>query len=66
MKFSTRLKELRIERNITQATLAKEIGYSQRAVSKWELDKTEPTASALIKLSEFFGETVQYLLGIED
>ncbi|MBE7079487.1 MAG: helix-turn-helix transcriptional regulator [Clostridiales bacterium] len=66
MKFSTRLKELRIEKDMTQADLAKEIGYSQRAVSKWELGKTEPTASALIKLSEFFGETVQYLLGIED
>lgn len=66
MKFSKRLKELRIEKGMSQMDLAKATGISQSAIAKWELDKTEPTASALIKLSEFFGETVQYLLGIED
>lgn len=66
MKFSKRLKDLRIEKGMSQMDLAKATGISQSAIAKWELDKTEPTASALIKLSEFFGETVQYLLGIED
>ena len=66
MKFSKRLKELRIEKGISQMDLAKATGISQSAIAKWELGKTEPTASALIKLSEFFGETVQYLLGLED
>ena len=66
MKFSKRLKELRIEKGMSQMDLAKATGISQSAIAKWELDKTEPTASALIKLSEMFGETVQYLLGIED
>ena len=66
MKFSKRLKDLRIEKGMSQMDLAKATGISQSAIAKWELDKTEPTASALIKLSEFFGKTVQYLLGIED
>ena len=66
MKFSKRLKDLRIEKGMSQMDLAKATEISQSAIAKWELDKTEPTASALIKLSEFFGETVQYLLGIED
>lgn len=41
-------------------------GISQSAIAKWELNKTEPTASALITLSKFFDEFVDYLLGIED
>lgn len=46
--------------------LAKETGISQSAIAKWELEKTEPTASALITLSQYFGETVDYLLGLQD
>ncbi|MBQ2769313.1 MAG: helix-turn-helix transcriptional regulator [Clostridia bacterium] len=66
MRFSERLKELRTERKITQTDLAKSIGYTQKAVSKWELGKTEPTASALIKIAAFFKESIDYLLGLEN
>ena len=66
MVFGERLKELRTERKISQMELAKATGISQSAIAKWELGKTEPTASALIRLSEYFSETVDYLLGIEE
>ena len=66
MKFCERLKELRAEKGVSQMTLAKALGLSQSAVAKWELGKTEPTASALVALSEYFGESVDYLLGIAD
>lgn len=66
MKFSIRLKELRIERKMSQMDLSVATKISQSAIAKWELGKTEPTASALIVLSKFFGETVDYLLGLED
>ena len=66
MKFSERLKELRKNKNLSQMDLAKNTGLSQSAIAKWELDKTEPTASALLKLSEYFGESVDYLLGLEE
>ncbi len=46
--------------------LAKNTGISQSAIAKWELDKTEPTASALITLSRYFGESVDYILGLVD
>lgn len=46
--------------------LAKATGISQSAIAKWELNKTEPTASALIALSKFFGETTDFLLGLEN
>ena len=39
---------------------------SQSAIAKWELGKTEPTASAIITLAKFFEESTDYILGIED
>ena len=46
--------------------LAEATGISQAAIAKWELGKTEPTASALITLARFFGESVDYLLGLTE
>ena len=66
MKFGERLKELRQAHNLSQMELSKQTGLSQSAIAKWELDKTEPTASALITLSQFFEESVDYLLGLID
>lgn len=66
MKFAERLKELRLERNMSQMALATATGISQSAIAKWELGKTEPTASALIALSAFFDESVDFMLGITD
>ena len=66
MKFQERLKELRQQHNLSQMDLAKATGISQSAIAKWEIGKTEPTASAIIVLSQFFGETADYLLGLED
>ena len=66
MNFSERLKELREEKNISQMELSKATGLSQSAIARWELNKTEPTASALITLSEYFNESVDYLLGLTE
>ena len=66
MNFAERLKELRKERHLSQMDLAVATKISQSAIAKWELNKTEPTASALITLSCFFGESTDYLLGLTD
>ena len=64
MKFAERLKELRLARGLSQMQLAKVLNISQSAIAKWELNKTEPTASAIILIAEYFGETTDYLLGV--
>ena len=66
MVFSERIKELRLERDLSQMQLAKACNISQSAIAKWELGKTEPTASAIIVLAEFFNESADYLLGLTD
>ena len=66
MEFKNRLKELRISRSLSQMQLATATKISQSAIAKWELGKTEPTASAIITLAKFFNETTDYILGLED
>ena len=66
MEFKDRLKELRKYNNLSQMQLSLKTGLSQSAIAKWELGKTEPTASAIIVLAKFFNETTDYLLGLED
>ena len=64
MRFGERLKELRLARGLSQMQLASILHISQSAIAKWELNKTEPTASAIILIAEYFGETTDYLLGV--
>ena len=66
MEFKDKLKELRISKNLSQMQLSVQTGLSQSAIAKWELGKTEPTASAIITLASFFGESTDYVLGLED
>ena len=64
MKYSERIKELRISKNLSQMQLSLKTGLSQSAIAKWELGKTEPTASSIITLANFFEETTDYILGL--
>lgn len=64
--FIERLKQLRAEKNISQAALANVMGVSQQAVAKWETDKATPDPSAISKLADYFGVTSDYLLGRTD
>ena len=65
-KFSKRLHELRKDANLTQHSLAVEIGVSQKAIDFWEKDINEPKASHIIKLASFFNVSTDYLLGLEN
>lgn len=66
MMFCERLKELRTAANLSQMDLSLKTGISQSAIAKWELGKTEPTATAIVTLAKFFGESTDYLLGLKD
>ena len=59
------LKELRIEKNLSQYQLSEKLNISQSAIAKWELNKTEPTASYIIKLADFFDVTTDFILGLD-
>lgn len=62
MTTGQKIARLRRERGITQGALAEEAGVTRQAVSKWESDAALPDADKLVRLSELFGCTVDYLL----
>ena len=55
--FSERIKELRLENELTQMQLGELIGVSQKAVDYWERSVNEPKASYIIALVKCFGIT---------
>ena len=64
--FRERLKELRLEKAISQAELGKIVNMSKMAVSHWESGHSEPSIAQLIILSDFFSVSVDYLIGKQE
>ena len=65
MSFGKILKDLRTERHLSQQQLADLLNISQSAIAKWELGKTEPTASAIVSVALFFDVSCDFLLGLK-
>lgn len=57
------LKKLRKERGLNQATLAKHLDISVSAYGNYELGQREPSIENLNKLADFYGVSVDYLIG---
>lgn len=64
--YGQRIRELREERGISMMTLAKAIGVSDTAVCKWENQISEPKLSYIMKLSDYFNCSADYLMGRSD
>lgn len=62
----TRIKELRLEKNLTQESLAKHLGVNQATVSKLENESTTPDATLLLRLSHFFHVSTDYVLYLSE
>ena len=63
MGYHERLIELRKKNNYTQEELAGIIGVSRQAISKWESGMANPDIEKLIKLSELYGCSIDYIVG---
>ena len=58
-----RVRELREARGIQQKELAIDLGVSQPTISDWESGRKVPSAKSTLKLADYFGVSVDYLLG---
>ena len=58
-----RIKHLREDMDLRQIDVAKATGIDQKTLSNYETGKTNPDSYALIKLADFFGVTIDYLVG---
>ncbi|MBR2371996.1 MAG: helix-turn-helix transcriptional regulator [Clostridia bacterium] len=63
MSIGQIIKDLRQEKGISQALLAKTIGVSQKAIDYWERDINQPKASYIVAMADFFDVSCDYLLG---
>ena len=63
MTVGSKIKLLRTNKQITQEQLADVLNISGQAVSKWESDTSSPDISMLPSLADYFGITIDELLG---
>lgn len=61
-KTKSKIRELRISKNLTQQQLADELHLTKQAISKWEKGKSIPDITSIELLSSFFGVSVDYLI----
>lgn len=64
--FAERLRELRMEKELSQRELAEATGLTQSAINLWENAQRIPNGVAIATLARFFGVSADYLLGLED
>ena len=64
-KFAENLKNLRTSKGLTQTQLAQRLWLNKSIISAYENETRTPSLEVLIKLSNEFNVSMEYLLGIE-
>lgn len=62
MNFSKKLYMLRTKAGLTQDEMADKFGVSRQTVYKWENEITYPEVDRIIRISEVFNVSIDYLL----
>ncbi len=60
--FGKRLKELRIEKGLSQQKLGEGLGFCNQTISFWEMGSREPDLDTLITIAHFFEVSIEELL----
>jgi len=66
LNIGENIKRLRRSRDITQEEFAEIVGVSCQSVSRWENNTCYPDMELLPTMADFFGVTVDALLGVDD
>ena len=64
--LENRLRELRTERGWSQETVARKIDTTLRTYCRYEAKEADPKVSALIKIADLYGVSLDYLAGRTD
>ena len=64
--FAERLTELREARGIKRAVASELCGFGSNAFRRYELEEMAPSLSAAVTISDFFGVSLDYLVGRSD
>lgn len=60
--FPNKLRGLRLEKKLSQQNLADKLNVSRATLGHWEIGRSQPNIDELIRISNFFGCTVDYLI----
>ncbi len=63
--FGDIVKKLRTAHNYSQVQLAEKLGVSKQTVSNWENNNILPSIDMLIRISNFFSVSTDYLLELD-
>ena len=61
--MTTNLKKLRIQKKKTQLNVQMETGIEQALLSKYESGKRIPPTETLITLADYYGVSMDYIMG---
>ena len=64
--IAERITELRKKKNMTQEDVARAIGVTNQAVSKWEAGINYPDVELIPRIASLFGVSVNYLFAGEE
>lgn len=65
MTIGERIAQLRKNRSMSQFQLAKTLNIATSTLGMYEINKRKPNMEMLEKLADFFGVSIDYLLGRE-
>lgn len=63
--MKNRIKELRKQKGLRQEDFAKEVGVTRQTIIAIENNKYDPTLELAMKISEFFGVTVNEIFSLK-
>ena len=59
-----RLKELRVDKDLSQKTIAEYLGVKQNTYCQYENEQRQLPVDILIKLSKYYEVSTDYILGL--
>ena len=65
-KFPARLRELRERQRRKQYVVSELCGLNRGAIRRYERGEREPGLKELISIADYFGVSVDYLIGLTD
>lgn len=64
MKWNERIRGLREDKDLTQEEMGKIVKATQKQISNWETGRNEPPYDILIKYTNYFKVSADYILGL--
>jgi transcriptional regulator with XRE-family HTH domain len=66
MNIGEKIKKLRQEKDVSQAVLGEIVGVHEKHISRYERGISRPSSEVLRKMAEFFGVSMNFLVGEDD